>query len=289
MASLVKYHALGNDYLVLDVRERAEMYAVEEIKRVCHRNYGVGSDGILYGPLPSSKALCRLEIWNPDGSQAEKSGNGLRIFARYLYDQGTVSEGVPFTIETLGGTVSCVVNAPDDISIQMGHVSFSSTDIPVSGPPRDVLLEEMRIGDSTIVLSAATIGNPHAVHLTECLTKTLACQWGPLIEKATAVFPKRTNVQFVQVMDRNTIRIEKRPMSEERKIEPSANLEMVASFKPPALKQVTAWDTQNAPRQESIHLNISSLQVNRPTKVTVPDIVTAKFAVNSISITPPGQ
>ena len=208
MASLVKYHALGNDYLVLDVRERAEMYAVEEIKRVCHRNYGVGSDGILYGPLPSSKALCRLEIWNPDGSQAEKSGNGLRIFARYLYDQGTVSEGVPFTIETLGGTVSCVVNAPDDISIQMGHVSFSSTDIPVSGPPRDVLLEEMRIGDSTIVLSAATIGNPHAVHLTECLTKTLACQWGPLIEKATAVFPKRTNVQFVQVMDRNTIRIE---------------------------------------------------------------------------------
>ena len=78
-------------------------------------------------------------------------------------------------------------------------------------------------------------------------------------------------------------------MSEERKIEPSANLEMVASFKPPALKQVTAWDTQNAPRQESIHLNISSLQVNRPTKVTVPDIVTAKSAVNSISITPPGQ
>ena len=82
-----KYHALGNDYLVYDPLGSDHSFPANEIIRICHRNFGLGSDGILVGPLQTEKADFGLRILNPDGSEAEKSGNGLRIFARYLYDQ----------------------------------------------------------------------------------------------------------------------------------------------------------------------------------------------------------
>ena len=85
-----KYHALGNDYLVLDPQHANALPSAEDTVRICHRNFGLGSDGILYGPIATDKADFGLRIMNPDGSEAEKSGNGLRIFARYLYDIGKV-------------------------------------------------------------------------------------------------------------------------------------------------------------------------------------------------------
>ena len=91
-----KYHALGNDYLVIDPKDLPASPTSEQIKRICHRNFGVGSDGILWGPLPSKKAAFALRIFNPDGSEAEKSGNGLRIFSRFLWDQQLV-KGDPFS------------------------------------------------------------------------------------------------------------------------------------------------------------------------------------------------
>ena len=83
-----KYHALGNDYLVMDPRTAGPLPTEAQIRRICHRNFGIGSDGILWGPLPSPRAPFALRIFNPDASEAEKSGNGIRIFARYLYDCG---------------------------------------------------------------------------------------------------------------------------------------------------------------------------------------------------------
>lgn len=91
MFKLTKYHALGNDYLVLDARTYKAITELQ-IKQICHRNFGLGSDGILLGPLQSNKADFGLRIFNPDGSEAEKSGNGLRIFSRFLYDQGLVQK-----------------------------------------------------------------------------------------------------------------------------------------------------------------------------------------------------
>ena len=105
-----KYHALGNDYLVLSPEECPELFNEENIKLVCHRNFGLGSDGILYGPLDTEKADFGLRILNPDGSEAEKSGNGLRIFCYYLWDQGMVEEEKEFTIDTLGGVVRCEIS-----------------------------------------------------------------------------------------------------------------------------------------------------------------------------------
>ena len=95
-----KYHALGNDYIVIDPNRTQISLAPEAIKLICHRNFGIGSDGILYGPLREGDRL-RLRIFNPDGSEAEKSGNGIRIFARFLVEEEYVKEKT-FSLETLG-------------------------------------------------------------------------------------------------------------------------------------------------------------------------------------------
>ncbi|MCC5839344.1 MAG: diaminopimelate epimerase [Opitutales bacterium] len=201
-----KYHALGNDYLVLDPADAPALPDERAIRLICHRNFGLGSDGILYGPLPSSVADVGLRIYNPDGSEAEKSGNGLRIFSRYLVDIGRMGEAA-FTVETPGGVVECVVDKRGLITVEMGTVTFSSEKIPVQGPTREVLNEEITVGGETLRFCAASIGNPHCVLTVKKVSAEQAHRLGPLIE-TEARFPRRTNVQFLEVIDRANIRIE---------------------------------------------------------------------------------
>lgn len=205
-----KYHALGNDYIVCDPVDFPQWKngpSVDEIRVVCHRNFGVGSDGILWGPLPSQKSEFGLRIFNPDGSEAEKSGNGLRIFSRYLWDQKLAKNPV-FTIETPGGHVQSVIK--DDgklITVDMGSVSFVSTKIPHTGPEREVLNERITVLDRTFTYCSATIGNPHCVLPLPEVSAELAHKYGPHLETHPN-FPRKTNVQFLQVLDRKNIRIE---------------------------------------------------------------------------------
>ncbi len=202
-----KYHALGNDYLVIDPRDFPGSLTPEKIKRICHRNFGVGSDGILWGPMPSKKAAFALRIFNPDGSEAEKSGNGLRIFTRFLWDRQLV-QGEPFSIETPGGVVrSVVMEGGKTVRVEMGQASFWSDQIPVTGPRREVLLETIQAGNRTFSFCAATIGNPHCVLPLPEVNSKLAMEYGPILE-VHPNFPKRTNVQFMKVLDRQHIQIE---------------------------------------------------------------------------------
>jgi diaminopimelate epimerase len=201
-----KYHALGNDYLVLDPKELPVPLTTDQVKLICHRNFGVGSDGILLGPLPSRQAPFALRIFNPDGSEAEKSGNGLRIFSRWLWDRKLVGADV-FAIETTGGVVkSAVLDGGHNVRVEMGRVSFWSDKIPVAGPRREVLNEQIQVDGKTFAYCAATVGNPHCVVLL-ATTAGVAKQLGPLIEVHPA-FPNRTNVQFLKVLDRRNIQIE---------------------------------------------------------------------------------
>ncbi len=201
-----KYHALGNDYLVLDATRQPPPSKLT-IERICHRNFGIGSDGILFGPLQSEEAEFGLQIFNPDGSEAEKSGNGLRIFARYLWDKGKVSLQ-PFNVMTAGGCVKCVVKEGGrTITVDMGRVTFRSEEIPVSGPPREVLDEIIELNNETYRFYAASIGNPHCVLPLDEISSTKAKLIGPLLENHS-LFPNRTNVQLLQVLDRQNIRIE---------------------------------------------------------------------------------
>ncbi len=202
-----KYHALGNDYIVLNPREFEGKLTTSQVKLVCHRNYGVGSDGILFGPLETSECDFALRIFNPDGSEAEKSGNGLRIFSRYLWDKGLVQEE-SFTILTAGGKVRCQVHpGGESVTVDMGRVNFDSTRIPVKGPPREVINEKISVNGEELTFCAATIGNPHCVVLRDKVSEDEARRWGPLIENDPR-FPNRTNVQFMKVLDRANIQIE---------------------------------------------------------------------------------
>ena len=219
-----KYHALGNDYIVLnpaDFPAWGGAPTAAQIRAVCHRNFGVGSDGILWGPLPSRACEFGLRIFNPDGSEAEKSGNGLRIFSRFLLDQKLA--GAPgFTIETPGGNVrSTIRDGGRLITVAMGRVSFESEKIPVAlaqlgggaaregREGREVINEKLRVLDREFTICAATIGNPHCVVPLPGaeVTPEFAHRYGPHFETHPA-FPRKTNVQFLHVIDRANIRIE---------------------------------------------------------------------------------
>jgi diaminopimelate epimerase len=204
-----KYHALGNDYLIYDPDGENISFSEKEIIRICHRNFGLGSDGILLGPTPSEQANFKLRILNPDGSEAEKSGNGLRIFARYLRDSQKVDTS-PFSVETLGGIVSCQVSEDKSvITVEMGKVSFWSDTVPVniSGEAREVCDETIEVNGKSLQYFAATIGNPHCVVPVKDANKEMAMELGTSLENHPN-FPNRTNVQFLQVIDRNRIKIE---------------------------------------------------------------------------------
>ncbi len=198
-----KYQALGNDYIVINPRETNVTLNREIIQWMCDRQIGIGADGVLYGPVVINKQL-QLRIFNPDGSEAEKSGNGLRIFARYLWDHNMVQEET-FTIQTLSGSVTAqMLENGERVGITMGTVSFQAVDIPVTG---EVINKQLEADGRVFTYSAATIGNPHCVIIVEELSPELAKRFGPFIEKNTK-FLHRTNVQFVKVIDRNTIQIE---------------------------------------------------------------------------------
>jgi diaminopimelate epimerase len=202
-----KYHALGNDYIILDPADVPAVPAAEQIRTICHRNFGIGSDGILYGPLKTDRADFALRIFNPDGSEAEKSGNGLRIFARYLWDRKKVTKR-PFRVSTPGGIVTAqLAKDGSSVTVEMGKVCFNSAEIPVAGPPREVINETIEIDGRNFTFCAATIGNPHCVVLSDDISEAQARRFGPVIE-CDSRFPNRTNVQFMKVMDRANIRIE---------------------------------------------------------------------------------
>ena len=205
--AFTRYHALGNDYIVINPKDLRTPLTTEQVKIICHRNFGVGSDGILLGPLPAEKAKFALKIYNPDGSIAEKSGNGLRIFSRYLWDNQLVGHE-EFAIHTDGGLVrSTVFEGGKMVQVEMGKVSFDSEKIPVTGPKRDVINETISVGGREFTFCAATIGNPHCVLPLPEIDAKLAHEFGPLLEKHTN-FPRKTNVQFLKVLDRANIQIE---------------------------------------------------------------------------------
>jgi diaminopimelate epimerase len=201
-----RYHGLGNDYIVIDPRENKITLDESKIRLICHRNFGVGSDGILYGPEIDGQTF-KLRIFNPDGSEAEKSGNGLRIFSRYLWDVGLVKSD-PFTISTLGGNVRSEIQKNGTlVKIEMGKVSFLASDIPLQGEPGEVLNRNFLIKGRSFQYCAANLGNPHCVVLCDEVSPELAHEYGPLIE-TNAIFPRKTNVQFMKVIDKKHIQIE---------------------------------------------------------------------------------
>ncbi len=201
-----KYHGLGNDYLVIDPNVQDFAMTEANIRLICNRNFGVGSDGILYGPTFENDVPA-LRIFNPDGSEAEKSGNGLRIFAKYLFEKKYV-RSKSFKIKTLGGIVDVQVQdkTANLIRINMGRVTFISSEIPVVGPRREVVNEALDINGTEYKVTCLSIGNPHCVIPMPEVSEETARALGPHVENHK-MFPNRINMQIVRVIDRANIDI----------------------------------------------------------------------------------
>jgi diaminopimelate epimerase len=205
---VVKSHALGNDYIVVDPGALTFSLTPERIRRVCNRHLGVGSDGILVLE-PTVRADFGLRIFNPDGSEAEKSGNGLRIFSKFLYDHGYVTRPT-FTVETPGGIAGIELHLVggkiEQMTVDVGRATFWSTEIPVAGPAREVVDEVIEAGDQRLEITAVSVGNPHCVVFVPDLDLINLHQLGPLLE-THPLFPNRTNVQFAQPVARDCVKI----------------------------------------------------------------------------------
>jgi len=201
-----KYHGLGNDYLVIDPNIYDVDLTPDSIRLICDRNFGIGADGILYGPIKSGNTLS-IRIFNPDGSEAEKSGNGLRIFAKYLFENKYVDKK-NFSIETLGGIVEAYIEDDEAnlIKINMGKITFLSTKIPVKGKKREVVDEEIEINGGKYIVTCLSVGNPHCVIPTDEVTEEKAKELGPEVENHN-MFPNRINMQLLKVIDRANIEI----------------------------------------------------------------------------------
>ena len=203
---LEKYHGLGNDYLVFDPNKNELELNEANVKMICNRNVGLGSDGILEGPLLGEHLA--VKIWNPDGSVAEKSGNGVRIFAKYLKDAGYVQKK-NYELMTDGGIVEITYLNEEGsrLRISMGKLSFVSEEIPVIGERREVINEDMVFGRTLYPVTCVSIGNPHCVIPMREISKPLVCKIGDYSEIAR-YFPNRINTQIMQVIDKENIAIE---------------------------------------------------------------------------------
>lgn len=196
-----KGHGLGNDYIVLDPEELDFNLTPARVRALCDRHEGVGGDGILT-LVPSAKAHFGLRIFNPDGSEAEKSGNGLRIFARYLYATRRTRRR-RFSVETRGGIVHLTLDLdahgdPHHVTAAMGHASFRPEDLPCSLDLEELIEVPVRVGSRTLRFTGVSVGNPHCV-----LFRTKERPWserdlrtiGPALE-THHMFPRFCNVQL---------------------------------------------------------------------------------------------
>jgi diaminopimelate epimerase len=207
--SFVKMHGLGNEYIVLDSSNIDFQLTKQAIIRLCNIHFGIGSDGIVM-KVPSSKADFGFRVYNPDGSEAEKSGNGLRIFCKYLYDYGFTNKR-KFSVETIKDVVFAEIVEEKDgkamlIKVEMGKAIFKSRDIPVNSDLPEFISQKIMAGDREYEVNCVSVGNPHCVVIKEELDEKEIRKYGPLLENHT-IFPNRINVQFAKVLSEHDAQI----------------------------------------------------------------------------------
>ena len=193
-----KYHGLGNDFVLIDSRnQKLDGFDLKDLAvSVCDRHFGIGADGLLL-VYPSPKAHYRMQVFNPDGSEAEMCGNGIRCFAKYVYEADKLKEEV-ISIETLAGVLlPAVILGPDKKVIGV------EVDM---GVPQKIKNEKLKMKNNEYDIQEISIGNPHAVILVDDLSKINLYEIGPQIENDPH-FPNRTNVEFVKVLNDHELEV----------------------------------------------------------------------------------
>lgn len=205
-----KMHGLGNDFIVIDARGKEDIDYNSLAKRMCHRHIGVGADGLLL-VLDSKLADIRMRIINSDGSEAEMCGNGIRCFSKYVFERGIVKKD-KFKVETLAGIIEpeLILNEyglVEKVKVNMGKPSFKRKDIPMQGEPEsDAINTSIEVDGKEYKITSLLMGVPHTVLFVDDVEKVDIYTLGPKIERHEA-FPRKTNVNFVQVIDKNNIKV----------------------------------------------------------------------------------
>lgn len=197
---VAKWHGLGNDYLIMAAHDLPVPLQEEAVRLLCDRHRGVGSDGLLLWAPPTGAvpgAVARMRVFNPDGSEAEMCGNGIRMFARYLAQQGVVGDS-EFVVETLAGPVAPRMLSRGLVRVDMGQARFRSYSIAFEGEG-DVVDADLEVKDRRYRFTFVDVGNPHCVILLDdpsLLASLALAEVGPEIEHHS-FFPNRVNVEFV--------------------------------------------------------------------------------------------
>ena len=204
-----KWQGCGNDFVLIDCREQPLSDYGAFAKQVCDRHYGIGGDGILV-VLPSEKADFRMRIFNTDGSEAEMCGNGIRCFARYLYDNGITTKK-KFTVETGAGILVPEIieenGTVTGVCVDMGEPVLEADKIPMVGyGSARVVNEPVEVAGRKWRITGVSMGNPHCVVFVDDMKATPIEEVGPVFE-TQARYPKKTNTEFVQVLDRSHMRM----------------------------------------------------------------------------------
>ncbi len=204
--AFVKYEGLGNDFVVVDARERPAEVSIDGplASRICDRHRGVGADGVLVLLPPRTRdAVASMRVLNADGSEAEMCGNGIRCVAKHVAESGG-GRAVPSVLrfDTGAGLLTTEVELDvegrvRDVTVDMGRARLERGEIPVQGDPRGRMIDEtVEVAGRSLQLTAVSMGNPHAVTFDE-VERTQAAFLGPALEHS-ASFPRKTNVEFAR-------------------------------------------------------------------------------------------
>lgn len=209
MINFTKMHGLGNDYLYINTlygKNQIEKARIPELTRyMCHRNFGVGADGIIL--IKASKiADLKMEIYNKDGSQAQMCGNGIRCFGKYVYEAGILRK-TTMKIETLAGIKTLNLKLEKgmvkEVEVNMGCAKWKDTILP-NYPEKQPI--EITINRTKIKGTAVSVGNPHFVILGKEIDKIDLETYGRYIEKHP-IFPEKTNVEFIEIQGNKSIKM----------------------------------------------------------------------------------
>jgi diaminopimelate epimerase len=204
-----KMHGAGNDYVYVDGYSETVADPAALARELSDRHFGIGSDGLIL-ILPSTVADVRMRMFNSDGSEAEMCGNGLRCVAKYAFDHGLVKSRA-ITVETGAGLLPVemftnVAGRVDRVRVNMGRPRLTRAEIPMTGPADERVLDrELPVLDRTFHISCVSMGNPHCVIYVDEIDTFPVATYGPLIENHE-LFPRRTNVEFVQVLSPGEVR-----------------------------------------------------------------------------------
>ena len=205
----VKMHGLGNDFVFIEDKTGQDKDYTALARAMCNRHTGIGADGLIV-IVDSRVADVRMRIINSDGSEAEMCGNGIRCFAKYVYDSGII-EKKRFTVETPAGIMEPEITVGADnkaklITINMGRPSFNRSEIPMEGADGRVLNEDLCVNGANWKITSLLMGVPHTVTYVDDVDTVDIEKIGPLFEKHEA-FPKHTNINFAQQMDDRTVKV----------------------------------------------------------------------------------